>query len=327
MNDRNCPFTMPLNSTAHQHALEFYKQHDRAPKAKQVYLNSLAVYAVNAYLGYFGIETDLQGSDSQNIALQILSDCADLNIKGWGKLECRPVLPDAIHCNIPPEVWGEESDRKGYIAVQFDRELTEATLLGFLPKIEESKIPLSQWQSLERLIEEISESTALENEKIGQTTLPERVGGATAKLSHWLQGAIDASWQTLEELQLTLKPELAFRFRGTTDESQAKTITIQRGKRLSLQRANEQIALLVGLSPTKTSEIDVSVEVYPTGTQNHLPRDLQLAILDKDEDIPIMQAIARGTDRLQLKFSGEEGDCFNVKLALGEFSLMEFFEV
>jgi hypothetical protein len=40
-----------------------------------------------------------------------------------------------------------------------------------------------------------------------------------------------------------------------------------------------------------------------------------------------MQAIARGTDRLQLKFSGEEGDYFNVKLALGEFSLMEFFEV
>ena len=87
MNDRNFTFTMPLNSTVHQLALEFYKQHICAPKAKQVYLNTLAVYAVKTYLGYFGIETDLQGSDSQNIVLQMLSDCADLNVKGWGKLE------------------------------------------------------------------------------------------------------------------------------------------------------------------------------------------------------------------------------------------------
>lgn len=327
MKNSNLTFTIPLNSTAHQQALEFYKQHDSASKAKQVYLNSLAIYAVKTYLGYLGIETDLEESDSQNTIMQMLCDCADLNVKDWGKLECRPVLPDAPNCYISPEVWGEESDRNGYVAVQFDRELTEATLLGFLPVIEASEVPLDRWQSLEQLIETISEAMALSVEESSEINQLEPIEKVAAKLSHWLQDAIDIGWQTLEELQLTPQPELAFHFRGRNQVTQSQTMTVQRGKRLSLQRADEQFALLVGLSPTQTEEIDIVVEVYPTGTQNYLPHDLQLAILDRDEDIPIMQAVARGSSGLQLEFSGEVGDCFNVKLALGQFSVQECFEV
>ncbi|WP_204104625.1 MULTISPECIES: DUF1822 family protein [Spirulina sp. CCY15215] len=319
----NLTFTIPLSSAAHQIALEYYKQHDRAPKAKQVYLNTLAVYAVNTYLGYFGIETDLQGSDSQNIVLQMLSDCADIHVKDWGKLECRPVLYDSVNCYIPPEVWG---DRKGYIAVQFDRELKEAKLLGFLPEIKESEISCDRWQSLEQLLEKVGESIELSKEKVGEPILSQNIGKVKAKLSHWLQGAIDLGWQNLEELYPSQQLELAFRFRGKVNGSPAKKMSVERGKYLNLQRAEEQIAILVGLAPTTNSEMDISVEIYPANTQSYLPQDLQLMILDEDEGT-IMQANARGTDRLQVKFSGEVGDCFNVKLALGDFSLMEFFEI
>ena len=53
--------------------------------------------------------------------MQSLTDIAGLVVKDCGKLECHPVLPNSDFCYIPAEVW---SDRIGYIAVQFDQDLT-----------------------------------------------------------------------------------------------------------------------------------------------------------------------------------------------------------
>jgi len=125
-------FTVPLTSKAYKLAKSFQSQYENPVKAQQVYLNTLAVYAVDSYCQCLGIETDLEASESLNSVLQPLMNIADLEIEGIGKLECRPVLPEDKFCDIPAETW---ENRIGYIAVEINDSSREATLLGFYPPI------------------------------------------------------------------------------------------------------------------------------------------------------------------------------------------------
>jgi hypothetical protein len=68
----------------------------------------------------------------------------------------------------------------------------------------------------------------------------------------------------------------------------------------------------------------ISVEVYPIGGQTYLPEALQLMVLDEKGEA-VMQAQARSTKNIQLKFNGEPGERFGVKVALGDVSIAEPF--
>jgi hypothetical protein len=86
----------------------------------------------------------------------------------------------------------------------------------------------------------------------------------------------------------------------------------------------EPIALSIGLQPKASEELDISVEVRPLGRQTELPVDLQISILD-EEGSSVMQALAKRTEHIQLDFSGEPGERFSVKVALGNVSFTEDF--
>lgn len=142
-------FEVPLIQEAHQIAEKFSPQQNNLPKAKQVYFNTLAVYAVRFYLRCMKIETDWEKSDSWDFIMQAFLDVADLVLPGIGKLECRPVLPGSQSVYIPPDV---SFERVGYVAVQLDRSLRTASLLGFLETVpEEEEFSLNQLQPLEDL--------------------------------------------------------------------------------------------------------------------------------------------------------------------------------
>jgi hypothetical protein len=175
-------FTVPLALEAHAQAEQFRRSQPNPHKAKQVYLNTLAVYAVNTYLQCRGFETDLDKSASYDPVMQMLMDTADLVVKNRGKLECRPVLPDAEVVCVPAEVWEE---RIGYVAVQLHESLREATLLGFVKKVARSELPLSQLRSLEELPRYLNKINPLVN------------------LSQWFENVFDASWQAVEAIVST----------------------------------------------------------------------------------------------------------------------------
>lgn len=305
-------FTVSLALEAHSKAKQFRGYASNPQKAKQIYLNTLAVYAVNFYLQCLGFETELEKSDSSNPVMQTLMNVADLQVKKLGKLECRPVLPDSEVCDVPPEVWEE---RIGYVAVQLDESLREATLLGFVETVKTQEIPLSQIKSLEDLRGHIRQLKRLQDKE-------------QIHLSQWLHNVFDAGWETVEALFNPPQAELDFRFRGahrkTTTTPKNPEFGIKRGKLLGLERAGEQVALFVGLEPTAESEMKISVEVYPIGGQTYLPEALQLMVLDEKGEV-VMQAQARSTKNIQLKFSGESGEGFGVKVALGDVSIAEPF--
>lgn len=298
---KNCfTFTVPLTLDAHQIAREFYSQQSNYHKAKQVYLNTLAVYAVDFYLQCLGVATNREVGHSWNPLMQVLADVADLAIADLGKLECRPVLPDAETAFVPPEVG---TDRIGYVAVRLDRALTEATLLGFLPAVNTEEIPLSQFQSLEALLEHLN-----------------RLTSKPVNLSRWLQNVFDGSWEAIETL-FEPSQEIAFRYRGVPRPS-----TVQRGKRLSLESMSEPIVLSIALQPTDSSEINISVEMHPTGERSYLPQHLQLVVLDEEGEA-VMQAVAKSAKTIQLNFSGEPDERFAIQVALGDFSHTEVFQL
>lgn len=305
-------FTVPLTLAAHQLAQQFHAQQSNSRKAKQVYLNTLAICAVKFYLQCLGIETELEQSDSWNPIVQTLANTADLSIKNRGKLECRPVLPEVNSCYVPPEVW---DDRIGYVAVQFDRSLTEATLLGFVPKVTTEELSLNSLRSLEELPEHLSQ--------FGVAPLVQ----APIQLSQWLHSVFETGWETLEALFNPPQPEFAVNFRSIPTRNripESPESGVKRGKLLNLQRLDERVALLVGLKPATPSEMNISVEVYPTGDRLYLPHDLQLMVLDEKGEA-VMQAQARSTKNIQLHFSGESGESFGVKVALGDVSITEAF--
>ncbi|NEP34491.1 DUF1822 family protein [Moorena sp. SIO3B2] len=134
-----------LPEAAHQLAEKRCQQQSNLEKAEQVYLNTLAVYAVNEYLQGLGFETDLESSDSQKEIMQTFLDVADLVVKNYGKLECKPVSPDAEFVYVPEEVW---QDRIAYIAVQLNDSLTEAKLLGFVENVATNELPLRKLQPM-----------------------------------------------------------------------------------------------------------------------------------------------------------------------------------
>jgi hypothetical protein len=301
-------FTMPLTLKAHQIANQFREQQSNPQKAKQVYLNTLAVQVVQAYLGWFGIETDLAASDSWNGAMQALTDTADLVIQHQGKLECRPVLPGATICEVPPEVW---EDRIGYVAVQFDAALSEATLLGFIPDVTEPQVPLVNLRSLDELLDYLC-PIELE-EPIRQPV----------QLRQWLQGMVETGWQTIDHLLGEPQPAWSFR---SGEHFSGLELPTTRGKLLNLESRAEDapLALVVGLLPIDESSLDIWVRILPTGNQTYLPPELELLILD-ETGIAVMQAQSRNTEIIQLKFKGMLGEKFSIQIISGAQSITEAF--
>lgn len=310
--EQDLTLPVPLTLKGHYAAQRFYQQHSDPQKAKQVYLNTLAIDAVRSYLGWLGIATDLQASDSWNPTIQALADVADLEIPGQGKLECRPVMPGTTICYVPPEVW---SDRIGYVAVRLDADLQTATLLGFVPNVNTEELLLSQLQSIAALLDYLKPQKQ-----------PELIK-EWINLGQWVQGMFTDGWQAVEEL-FEPQPLLSFRSLELSSHSRQTSALTTRGKMLELvpHSDNHEVALLVGLMPSSSPQVDIWVKLCPTVGVSYLPEDLEIRILD-EQGMVVMQAQSRQTDMLQLKFRGESGERFSIEIALNDISVVETFVI
>lgn len=315
----NVTFNVPLGAEAHRLAQQFCSQQSDRAKVKQVYLNTLAVSAVKFYLQCMGIETNWEASLSWNPVFQTLMDVADLEIPKRGKLECRPVLPEANIVSIPPEVWcdaegGREHDHRiGYIAVRLDSKLVEATLLGFTKIAPESgELPINQLHSLEDLLEHLHQIRQLQPTKM------------QVNLSHWFEQIFTDNWQSVEALFAT-RENLAFSLRSTSRLGEA---SVQRAKLidLGLQLENQSVALLVAIAPDADLKVAILVQLHPTNA-DYLPPDIKLILLSDGSTLQSVQS--RSEDNyIQLKrFRVNPGECFNIQVAFGNVTVTESFTI
>lgn len=305
-------FRVTLGAKAHRQAEQFRLKHGNPKKAKEVYLNTLAVFAVDFYLGCMGFDTDRQASQSWNPLMQSFMDVADLSVTGLGKIECRPALPDTQLVYIPPEVW---SDRIGYVAVKLDSSLREAELLGFIKTAGIEQLPISSLRSLEDLLEHLSHIRQAEPIKM------------PVNLSQWFGNVFEAGWQSLETLLSTNQQTLAPSLRSPVRSREAALMGAKLVD-LGLQLGSQSIALLVALWPEAEQKVGVLMQVHPTGEEITLPPHLRLVMLSESGET-LQEVIARSGDNyIQLKgFRGLPGERFSIMVALDDISIKEDFVI
>ena len=323
-------FSVPLPLSIHATAQNFCQPQWSSSKVKQVYLNTLAVYAVKSYLGCLGVVTHPEQGNSWDPTMQCLANTADLVVANRGRLECRPVLPTASTCYIPPEVW---EDRMGYVAVQLDDELRYAHLLGFLPQISTMNVPLHQWRSLTLLLQSVTDSLhAAESETaspISEVSPSSSMchKSMIAHLTEWLKGNIEEGWETLDDIlpdSLFTSGSPALQFR-----SAVTPLSTVRGKYLEWQLPTgqqENLVLVVGVMPAQKSEMNIWVKLCPQQASAYLPPRLEVVVLD-ERNMAVMQAQSRQTEMIQLKFGGQIGEKFSIKVSLNESSKIESFVI
>jgi Protein of unknown function (DUF1822) len=325
---------LPLTSRAFQVAREFSAQQPTPEKAEQVKLNTLAVWVVNEYLQMMGISTDVEASDSWNPVLRLCADVADLEVINAGRLECRPVRVSETSCHIPQEV-GES--RIGYAIVQIDEAEQQANLLGFAPAYSQEILPIAALQPPEDLLDRL-------HDRLDCATSPVRTAtAAITHLSQWFDNLFETGWQAAEALLNSGELNPGFAFRGfdvdgisqplSLKESSDDRLLLETGIRrvklidLGVQLSSHRVGLLIEIKPTSQTAIEIGVQVHPLDNQTYLPPDLQLIVVDESCEV-FMEAKSRSADNyIQLQFSGQPGEGFEIQLKLNEVSITEQFTI
>ncbi|MGA7934298.1 MAG: DUF1822 family protein [Kovacikia sp.] len=309
-----------LGQSAHRQADELCQQHTDGQKAEQIYLNTLAAYAVNHYLQCLGFETDWQASDSQNWVMQACMNVSDLMVKSVGQLECRSLFSNETHVYIPEEVW---SDRVCYIAVMLDDELNQAEILGFVEQVNATKVSLEELRPIDELPAYLHQIKVTHSSKTTASlisTLPTLV-----RLGYWLQGEFDAAWKAIEDVFSSPPTALAWRQDNHFNEER------KRASRIKLldfgsQPGAEQIALMVEIARISAAEMDIEIQLCPTGNRTHLPEEMQVRLLN-ESDREIWQNRATTSEGIRLQFSGHPGERFKVELTVGNRQITETFVI
>jgi Protein of unknown function (DUF1822) len=300
-------FPISLTREAHQIARQRSSSQLSLARSKQVYLNSLAVYATHFYLKCMEIEAD--SNFNFDVSRAVVESFSAIEILGIGQLECCPVLARDQTARLPAETWG---DRIGYMVVQFDESLTTASLLGFLQDTKTETVFLDQLDSIETFLIYITNFEELQSAQSIQQPI---------QLSKWWYNTVEAGWETLNDLF----PRTQLAWRNCPVPTRNSTPSVTRAKVLDLQ-TNDRVALAIELQSINSSEIEIWIEVYPLRTNIYLPENLKLSVLD-ERGVEVIHAEARSTENIQVNFIADLGEIFGIRVALAEVSVTESFLV
>ncbi|BAZ06610.1 DUF1822 family protein [Calothrix sp. NIES-3974] len=304
MNDRQqsqFTFSVSLTPQAHELASKFCEQYIDIVIAEKIYFNTLAIYAVNHYLRCLDFETECQGHDSYKLIISNFLDTAYLIVKNYGKLECRYIFPHDDFVCFPRETW---ASKVGYVVVQFDELLQTATLIGFAKSVIGEEVPLSQLTTLLEFPQYLQQCHSV------------------IDLNEWLEGFLQAGWQTLDSLlnnELLQNLNLCFK-----DTASLQQETIKAVKQIMFNR--ESVILAMVLSPESNQQLNIKVRVYPDSKQSCLPKNLKLAILN-DTGETLLVVTSRSFDNfIQLpRFKCNPQDSFVLQVSLDDISYTERF--
>lgn len=296
-------FTIYLSFEAHRMSKQQVEGIKHPEKTRQIYLNTLAIYATNFYLKCLHFDTDVSKSEHQDWLKRSLFDIADLEVKGVGRIECRPLLPNSHVMRIPVETW---ENRIAYLAVEIDEDLKAARILGFT-KTPQEEISVNNLDSFDNFLDYLCE---LETQEIEIIT----------NLGEWLKGIIDEGWQRVEQVLNPSQLELA----------RAREFNISRGRKIDLlfPLKTVQVALITKLTAESETEeeIDLLVELHPV-EELYLPEGIILGVEDNTGEI-VLQAQARDQENwIQLAFSAEFAEEFNVVIILDDCQVKQAFIV
>jgi hypothetical protein len=187
----------------------------------------------------------------------------------------------------------------GYVAVGINESLMEATLLGFTQTVTTEELSLSQFQSLNELLNCLK---------------------PPVNLSRWFDNLVEEGWQTVETLLGTPYSGLAFRM--------VNPARVQRGKTIQLK--DHSLALILDLSKDNQQKVRIRVKVCALTSNTPLPEGLRLMVLHKTGEA-FLEIQAGNTDRSiqtqPFQLTEQPEGKFTVKVVLGEESITEEFVI
>lgn len=309
------------------------------PEAQQwqAYLNALGVLSLEKWLNQRILDKTI------NRNLSRIENVGILNIGGFkiGAIATEHVLDEVV--NIPQvAIDNAELASHFYVLLEVSEEEEIVTLRGLMrydqlvdyrnsynlqPASNDCyQLPLEllDWELNHLLFyTRYLEPAAIALPVTAQTTVQEireYLQETTTKLSQWLQGMFDDTWQTLD---LMLNADaMALNIRNI--EAGAK-----RGKfiDLGMQFGNKAVALLVSITE-EAEKLCVMVQLHPTGGDRFLPANISLTLLSKaGKSLQVVES--RNQDNyIQLKpFRGEVGKKFSIQVSLENAIICEDFEL
>lgn len=162
MNNNTKPliFRVPCSKESHILADKYAGQQVSKKKAKQVYLNTLAVHVGKDYLVSLDFNIRSDNTSFSKSFLRMTEDVADLIIPGIGTVEFRYVLPGETSFSIPNP---DKKEVIAYVAVAFDDSLDFGDIVGFVipkdlikPKVD-MIVSLKNLHPTEKLLSYLSE--------------------------------------------------------------------------------------------------------------------------------------------------------------------------
>ncbi|PHJ61104.1 hypothetical protein VF14_04425 [Nostoc linckia z18] len=302
--------TVPLSRKAHQLAKKFAAQQLTPEKGKQVYLNTLSVYAVHRYLKYLGIHTNLEQSDCWQLSNQVISDIADLVLPEMNQaLVCCPILPGQTHLELPLEMI---ENLLGYVGVQFNNMLREVELMGFLPvnhanDEEIVNIGINELRSLDILIEYIYAAKARQHTE----DIIQEIGLLNKFKNINVTGIFQEHVKDISSERV-----LSYATRSLAMKTLVTPINL----------GSQHILLIAEITPKDQQRQRVSLRLETIDSEE-LP-SFQLSIVDESEHIFPHKIDLESPTHIQLQpFIANIGEAFQVKIVSEDISVTEYFVI
>lgn len=182
------------------------------------------------------------------------------------------------------------------------------------------KMPFTQWGAL-LAVEDFREQ--LYHRRIGKES-------AMQKIVNLTEGILPKMWLFLEELVTVHSVNFSSARGGSrTGGNEGDRPAQARGRMIDLgiQLVGHPVALIVYLSPESNNKWNILLQLRPGGGQTYLPPDVQMIVLDDAGEV-FLEARSRSADNwIQLEFTGQPGERFSVKVALGDASIVEDFVI
>ncbi|MBW4643098.1 MAG: DUF1822 family protein [Goleter apudmare HA4340-LM2] len=309
------PFSVPIDGKMFQIAKKFSQQQKNNQKSHQIYLNTLAILAVDFYCQCMGIKTEASKSNGFDNIMSSLMNTASLFIQDKGLLECCPVLPKAEFCEITPETLSQSI---GYMVVEIDEINRQARILGFVESVESEKLSLNRLHDLQEFLVYLNQLQVVEippnKTNVFESTVS-KISEEIVNLSKWFEGLLDNGW----EAELAVTKDISPANEADKKESGA-------AKFIHLKHPSEPVLLILRQTKLSKYEVEIVLRIYPASESIFLLDGIKMALLDEgDKLIPQLEKQSKSSNWLQLRFKGTIGDKFSLKISLGEDSIVEQF--
>jgi hypothetical protein len=304
-------FSIPIffNQSDLRTAKRFSMEQSDPTKSRQVYLNTLAICAVQDYLKILGIDTNALNSDSWHQSLRLASNTADLVLPERGVVECVPVSPDDNAIRVSEE---SQIRRIAYLAVEVTETSQEAKLLGFIRSPGWLKQPIrrTDLSSLDELPTYLS--------RFHHTSL-----------DAWCQNNISSLWQPPETVLANRYPAFRLRSDATSILKHARVV-----KLTTVEGSSVNLGLMLSTRVTG-NVVDVSIQLHPTPNDAEtdtdaspsLPPDISIELLS-DEGNSLQKVTSRhhpldtfiqftpfrcfAYDYYQIRITTNSDECFEI---------------